>query len=136
MRGPVVSAKPKTFSAHKLSLLVLIYTLLPSKEADSEKLSCMLMCQGFSEWCLSTPSVELEFKPEASFIPGPECVQAVLEAHTGTEQAQQLAAVSCPGVDTGLLARCRASWSSPSGAGRAVQGPLRQGKLILTQHLC
>lgn len=126
------SVPNQNFSCKKnFSLLVIIYTLLPSKEADSEKLNCMLRCLGFSEWGLSAPAVDLEYKPEARFIPGPECVQAFLEARTATEQVQQRRSVSCP--DSGcLLARCRNSRSLPSGDGRAVQGHLRQCKLIPT----
>lgn len=115
----------KTFYAKKLSLLVVIYTLLPSKEADSEKLNCTLTCLGLSEWCLSAPAVELEYKPEARFIPGPEYVQAFLEVHTATEQIQQLRSVSCPDsgccwLSAGFVVLALRTWQGCAGTSQAV----------------
>jgi len=97
-----------------------MYTLLPSKEADSEELNCMLTCLGFSEWCPSAPAVA--YKPEAGSTPGPECVQAFLEVRAAMEQVQQISSVSCP--DGGcLLARRRGLRSLPSGDGSCAGTP-------------
>lgn len=118
----------------KVSLWAIIYTLLPSKEADDEKLSRVLTCLGFSERCLAAPAAGREYEPEARFMPGPECAQAFLEVPTATEQVQHPG--SAPSPDGGgLLAQRRDSRSLPSGDGRAVQGHLGRCKLILTQHL-
>lgn len=97
VHGPLSSAKPKALM-HENCLFWSSFTLCFPARRETVR-SCLLAACSCVKVSLSgAPSIELEYKPKARLIPGPDCVRAVLEVHTSTEQAQQLGAVRSPGV--------------------------------------